>query len=227
MELTTAYAPFANGGWRVTPRLVRRIQTADGVVLWSNDNHRERVMDPRDAYQITSMLQSVVNYGTGNVVRDLGVEGLVAGKTGTTNGGTDVWFMGYTPTIVAGFWFGYDTPRPIGYNASGGRLAAPAWADFYTNGWDEPNPPDAWAPPAGMVPAVVDARTGYLATEWCPITQRDYFKPGTLPTTPCPVHSAPPEPEIDTTAIPDQIPQAVQKIGRGIGGFFKRIFKRP
>jgi 1A family penicillin-binding protein len=227
MELTTAYAPFANGGWRVTPRLVRRIQTADGVVLWSNDNHHERVMDPRDAYQITSMLQSVVNYGTGNVIRDLGVEGLVAGKTGTTNDGTNVWFIGYTPTVVAGFWFGYDTPRPIGYNASGGSLAAPAWADFYTNGWDEPNPPDAWAPPAGMVSAVIDARTGYLATEWCPITQRDYFKPGTLPTTPCPVHSAPPEPEIDTTAIPAQIPQAVEKIGRGIGGFFKRIFKRP
>ncbi|MEO8945453.1 MAG: PBP1A family penicillin-binding protein [Gemmatimonadaceae bacterium] len=227
LELTTAYAPFANGGWRVTPRLVRRIQTADGTMLWSDDNHRERVMDPRDAYQITSMLQSVVNYGTGNVVRDLGIEGLVAGKTGTTNDGTDVWFIGYTPTIVAGFWFGYDTPRPIGYNASGGRLAAPAWADFYTNGWDEPNPPDAWAPPDGMLPVVVDARTGYLATEWCPITERDYFKPGTLPTTPCPVHSAPPEPEIDTTAIQEKIPEAVQKIGRGIGGFFKRIFKRP
>jgi penicillin-binding protein 1A len=228
MELVTAYAPFANGGWRVTPRLVRRIQTADGTVLWSSETERARAMDPRDAYQITSMLQSVVNYGTGIVVRDLGVEGLVAGKTGTTNDGTDVWFMGYTPTIVAGFWFGYDTPRPISYNATGGTLAAPAWADFYTNGWDEPNPPDAWAPPPGMVPATIDARTGYLATEWCPITQRDYFKPGTLPMTPCPIHSGPPAPEIDTTATPiDQLPQAVEKIGRGIGGFFKRIFKRP
>ena len=227
MELTTAYAPFANGGWRVTPRLVRRIQTADGQLLWSDDNQRVRVMDPRDAYQITSMLQSVVNYGTGYVVRDLGITGLVAGKTGTTNDGTNVWFIGYTPTIVAGFWFGYDTPQPIGYNASGGRLAAPAWADFFSNGWDEPNPPDAWEPPPGMVPAVIDARTGYLATEWCPITEKDYFKPGTLPTTPCPVHSAPPEPEIDTTGIPSQIPAAVEKIGRGIGGFFKRIFKRP
>lgn len=228
MELATAYAPFSNGGWRVTPRLVRRIQTVDGVVLWSSDNQRVRVMDPRDAYQITSMLQSVVNYGTGNVVRDLGVAGLVAGKTGTTNDGTDVWFMGYTPTIVAGFWFGYDTPRPIGYNASGGRLAAPAWADFYTNGWDEPNPPHAWDPPAGMIPAVIDARTGYLATEWCPITQRDYFKPGTVPTTPCPVHSGPPAPLPDSTATPiDQVPQVVAKIGKGIGGFFKRIFKHP
>jgi hypothetical protein len=79
-----------------------------------------------------------------------------------------------------------------------------------------------------MVPATIDARTGYLATEWCPITQREYFKPGTLPTTPCPVHSAPPEPEFDTTASPiEQLPDAVEKIGKGIGGFFKRIFKHP
>ncbi|MDQ6738415.1 MAG: PBP1A family penicillin-binding protein [Gemmatimonadota bacterium] len=228
IELVTSYAPFANGGWRVTPRLVRRIQTADGTVLWSSDNQRVRVMDPRDAYQLTSMLQGVVNYGTGNVIRDLGVTGLVAGKTGTTNDGTDVWFMGYTPTLVAGFWFGYDTPRPIAYNASGGTLAAPAWADFYSNGWDDPDPPNAWQAPAGMVSAVIDARTGYLATEWCPVTMKAYYKPGTVPTTPCPVHSGPPEPVIDTTATPiQQVPQVVEKIGKGIGGFFKRIFKRP
>ena len=228
IELVTSYAPFANGGWRVTPRLVRRIQTADGTVLWSSDNQRLRVMDPRDAYQLTSMLQGVVNYGTGNVIRDLGVTGLVAGKTGTTNDGTDVWFMGYTPTLVAGFWFGYDTPRPIAYNASGGTLAAPAWADFYSNGWDDPDPPNAWQAPAGMVSAVIDARTGYLATEWCPVTLKEYYKPGTVPTTPCPVHAGPPEPVIDTTATPiQQVPQVVEKIGKGIGGFFKRIFKRP
>lgn len=228
MELVTAYAPFANGGWRVTPRLVRRIQTADGQVLWGSDNKRTRVMDPQDAYQITSMLQSVVNYGTGNVIRDLGVDGLVAGKTGTTNDGTDVWFMGYTPTLVAGFWFGYDTPRSLSYNASGGRLAAPAWADFYTNGWDEPDPPNAWQPPPGMTPAVIDARTGYLATVWCPIRQREYFKPGTEPTTPCPVHSGPPDLQLDSAFFAnDSTANVVEKIGKGIGGLFKKIFKRP
>jgi len=228
MELVTAYAPFANGGWRVTPRLVRRIQTADGQILWSSDNQRVRVMQPQDAYQLTSMLRAVVDYGTGNVIRDLGVDGPVAGKTGTTNDGTDVWFMGYTPTIVAGFWFGYDTPRSIGYNASGGRLAAPAWADFYLNGWDEPNPPGAWDPPAGMTPVIIDARTGYLATEWCPITQREYFKPGTEPTTPCPVHSGPPDIQLDSAFLPvEKVTGAVEKIGKGIGGLFKRIFKHP
>jgi penicillin-binding protein 1A len=221
MELVTAYAPFANGGYRVRPRLVRRFETSDGNILWSSDNQLTRVMDPRDAYQVTSMLQSVVNYGTGNVVRDLGVEGLVAGKTGTTNDGTDVWFMGYTPTVVAGFWFGYDTPKPLGYNASGGRLAAPAWADFYQNGWSEQNPPGAWTPPPGMVPVTIDARTGYLATEWCPRTQTDYYKPGTVPTQQCPVHSAPPVIEDTTT---QDIPNPVEAIGKGIGGLLHRIF---
>lgn len=229
MEIVRAYAPFANGGWRVTPRLARRIETVDGTILWSSDNQRVRVMEPADVYQLTSMLQSVVNYGTGSVVRDYGVEGLVAGKTGTTNDGTDVWFIGYTPTLVAGFWFGYDTPRPISSNASGGRLAAPAWADFYTNGWNEAAPAGAWQPPPGMTRVTIDARTGYLANEWCPVTQPDYYKPGTQPTDPCPVHGAPEPPPQDSVAPPlpvNQVPQVIKKIGKGIGGFFGRIFRR-
>ena len=220
MELVTSYAPFANGGWRVTPRLVRRLQTADGKILWSDDNHRVKVMDPRDAYQVTSMLRGVVDYGTGNVIRDYGVEGPVAGKTGTTNNGTDVWFVGYTPTVIAGFWFGYDTPRPISSDASGGRLAAPAWAEFYLNGWDDSVPPNAWKPPPGMVPVTIDARTGYLANTWCPITQTEYFKPGTAPTRPCPIHSTPP---VDSSA--DSLQNPIAQGVRGIGNFFKRVFK--
>ena len=189
IELVTAYAPFANGGFKVRPRLVRRIETSDGQVVWTSDNTPlERVMDPRDAYQVTSMLQSVVNYGTGRPVRDYGVKGLVAGKTGTTNNGTDVWFVGYTPTVIAAFWFGFDNPAPIAPNASGGVLASPAWAEWYTTSWRELPAPNAWAPPPGMSMRVVDAQTGFLATEYCPIRQQDYFKPGTEPTTPCPVH---------------------------------------
>ena len=189
IELVTAYAPFANGGFKVRPRLVRRIETSDAQVVWTSDNTPlERVMDPRDSYQVTSMLQSVVNYGTGRPVRDYGVKGLVAGKTGTTNNGTDVWFVGYTPTVIAAFWFGFDNPAPIAPNASGGVLASPAWAEWYTTSWREMPGPNAWAPPAGMSMRVIDAQTGYLANEYCPIRQQDYFKPGTEPTTPCPVH---------------------------------------
>ncbi|MEO8908840.1 MAG: PBP1A family penicillin-binding protein [Gemmatimonadaceae bacterium] len=189
MELVTAYAPFANGGYRVKPRLVRSIETADGTQIWSQEENRGTpVMTPQDAYQVTSMLQSVVDYGTGKAIRDYGVRGLVAGKTGTTNSGTDVWFVGYTPTIIAGFWFGFDTPAPISSDASGGRLAAPAWAEFYQGGWKETALPTAWNPPPGMSMRVIDPTTGYLATDWCPVRRNEYYKPGTEPTIECPFH---------------------------------------
>lgn len=225
IELVTGYAPFANGGFRVRPRLVRRIESSDGTVLWSSETEKPvQVMDPRDAYQLTSMLQSVVNYGTGRAVRDYGVRGLVAGKTGTTNSGTDVWFVGYTPTIVAGFWFGFDTPGSIGWGATGGGLAAPAWADFYTNGWRERAPADAWAPPPGMSMRVIDPTTGYLATEWCPVRKQEYYKPGTEPMVTCPVHG----PYMDEgPQSPDWADQRDwandfgKKIGKALGKIFK------
>jgi penicillin-binding protein 1A len=189
MELVTAYAPFANGGFRVKPRLVRSIETADGTQIWAQEEGKGTpVMTPQDAYQVTSMLQSVVDYGTGRPIRDYGVRGLVAGKTGTTNSGTDVWFVGYTPTIVAGFWFGFDTPASMGGDASGGRLAAPAWAEFYQGGWRETALPTAWNPPPGMSMRIIDPTTGYLATEWCPVRRNEYYKPGTEPTIECPNH---------------------------------------
>ena len=227
LELVTAYAPFANGGFRVKPRLVRSISTADETPIWQDEDIREgnhvAVMDPRDAYQVTSMLQSVIDYGTGKVVRDYGAKGLIAGKTGTTNSGTDVWFVGYTPTVVAGFWFGFDNPAPISGDASGGRLAAPAWAEFYINGWRESSPPTAWNPPPGMSMRIIDPTTGYLATEWCPAARNEYYKPGTEPTVQCPMHG-PDMGDEENPAWPDQREWSNdfgKKIGKAIGKIFK------
>ncbi|MFN2638136.1 MAG: penicillin-binding protein 1A [Gemmatimonadaceae bacterium] len=228
MELVTAYAPFANGGYRVLPRLVRSIESADHTQqLYSEEENRNGnhvlVMDPRDAYQVTSMLQSVVDYGTGKVVRDYGAKGLIAGKTGTTNSGTDVWFVGYTPTVVAGFWFGFDNPASISGDASGGRLAAPAWAEFYNSGWREYGSANAWAPPPGMSMRVIDPTTGYLATEWCPVRKQEYYKPGTEPTIPCPDHGPDMGDEQNPT-WPDQRDWSNdfgKKIGKALGKIFK------
>jgi 1A family penicillin-binding protein len=227
LELVTAYAPFANGGFRVRPRLVKSISTADETPIWQEEDIREGnhipVMTPQDAYQVTSMLQSVVDYGTGKVVRDYGAKGLIAGKTGTTNSGTDVWFVGYTPTVVAGFWFGFDNPAPISSDASGGRLAAPAWADFYINGWREYAPSTAWNPPPGMSMRMIDPTTGYLATEWCPATRNEYYKPGTEPTIQCPVHG----PDMGDEQNPEWPNQREwsndfgKKIGKALGKIFK------
>ncbi len=188
VELVAAYAPFANGGYRVEPVLVRRIESVNGKVLWAHEPTRTAVLDPRDAFQITSMLRSVVDEGTGTAVRAAGISAPVAGKTGTTNDGADVWFVGYTPTIAAGFWFGYDARRSISGNANGGRHAAPAWADFYRNGWTEDESSAGWRPPPGMTRELVDGETGLLAQEWCPITRDEWFKSGTEPTEYCEEH---------------------------------------
>src|ERR687886_332657 len=123
-------------------------------------------MDPRDAYELTSMLRAVVDFGTGRAVRDYGITAPVAGKTGTTNNGADVWFVGYTPTLVAAVWFGYDVPRPIAADASGGRLAAPAWAAFYKAGWAARERARGWPTPAGMVSRTIDSFNGLLANQW-------------------------------------------------------------
>ena len=188
IELVAAYAPFANGGYRVEPFLVRRIESVNGELLWSTQPVRSSVLDPRDAYQVTSMLRSVVDEGTGTAVRAAGIYGPVAGKTGTTNDGADVWFVGYTPTIAAGFWFGYDQRRSISGNANGGRHAAPAWADFYRSGWKEDGSSSGWAPPPGMTRELIDAETGLLAQEWCPVTRDEWFKAGSEPTEYCEEH---------------------------------------
>jgi penicillin-binding protein 1A len=225
LELVAAYAPFTNGGLRVHPRLVRRIESADGTVLWAAEVvPPDTVMDPRDAYQLTSMLRGVVDNGTARTVRDAGVRGPVAGKTGTTNNAADVWFVGYTPSLVAGVWFGYDTPKQIAPHASGGHLAAPAWADFYLSGWHEPaSSANGWTPPAGMTMRIIDPNTGMLANEWCPVKKREYFKPGTEPTETCNVHT---EPTFQEEEVPiDMGPQPQDPIKRGVDGIGKVLRK--
>lgn len=217
LELVAAYAPFANGGYRVTPRLVRRVTAADGSLLWSQETERQAVMDPVDAYQMTAMLRAAVDHGTGRALREWGVTGPVAGKTGTTNNGADVWFVGYTPTVVAGFWFGYDTPRQIAVNASGGGFAAPAWAEWEQQGWRERDD-DAWSPPAGMVSRVIDPTTGELAGERCPTTGREWFRAGLEPREPCRWHQAPFEPL-------DPFADEMAEVGRKVERAFKRIFR--
>jgi len=213
IELVTAYAPFANGGLRVRPRLVRRIERADGSVLWSEEPGTPvAVMDPRDAFQMTSMMRSVVDRGTGTAIRASGVTQSVAGKTGTTNNGADVWFVGYTKSLVAGFWFGYDTPHSISGDANGGRLAAPAWAEFYQQGWRDRSADTEWQPPAGMVPRMIDAETDMLAGEWCPLTQREWFKPGTEPTEICDEHYELPEAEPFVVGLGSKLGKALKKI---------------
>lgn len=150
-QMVSAYAMFANGGERVQPTLVDRVQDRYGRTVYKHDqricndcqiaslpagsapriiSNRERVMDPVTAYQLTSMMRGVVERGTARSAVNLPVP--TAGKTGTTNDEKDAWFVGFTSNIVAGCYIGYDQPRPMGRGAGGGRLCAPVFQRFMT-----------------------------------------------------------------------------------------------
>lgn len=189
-ELVAAYATFGNGGYKVRPTLITRVEDADGNVLWERDENRERVLDDGVAYLTLSLLQDVVDRGTGATVRSAGFYLPAAGKTGTTNDGKDAWFIGMTPDLVAGVWIGFDQPEPILPGASGGSLAAPAWADFMIHAYESRPAPSGWTPPATLVRVHVDTVSGHIATGRCPAedVRLEYFLPGTEPLDYCPLH---------------------------------------
>jgi penicillin-binding protein 1A len=202
LKMATAYSMFDNGGRRIKPTLIDRIQDRWGHTIYRHDerecrgcdadkwqgqvepvliDHRERVLDPLTAYQITSMLEGVVQRGTGTALKELGKP--VAGKTGTTNDEKDAWFIGYTPDLVAGVYIGYDKPRHLHLpsGATGGHLAAPVVRDFLKQATaGKPGVP--FLPPAGIKLVRIDARTGLRAG---PGTTGNVifeaFKPGTAP----------------------------------------------
>jgi penicillin-binding protein 1A len=200
MRMVTAYSMIDNGGWRVQPTLIDRIQDRYGHTIYRHDQRkcrgcsadswhgqpeptlieqREQVLDPMTAYQVTSLMEGVVQHGTGFALHDLGRP--IAGKTGTTNDSKDVWFLGFTPNIVCGVYLGYDKPRSLGHHATGGDLAAPIVKDFMKVALAG-KPPVPFRVPPGIKLIRVDAQTGARAG---PGTQGrvilEAFKPGTAP----------------------------------------------
>jgi len=202
LRMTTAYAMFDNGGRRIKPTLIDRIQDRYGHTVYKHDerecigcdarkwenqsepslvDRREQVLDPMTAYQITSMMEGVVQRGTaGGAGFQKEVGKPVAGKTGTTNDEKDAWFIGFTPDIVVGVYMGYDKPRHLGRGATGGHLSAPIVKDFMKVALaDKPSVP--FRVPPGIKLIRVDLKTGMRAG---PGTERailEAFKPGTAP----------------------------------------------
>src|SRR5262249_18943686 len=164
IELARAYIPLATGG------LARPVSAlaADG----REAEPPRQAISAAEAYLLTSALQGVIDSGTGAVVRNLGLSGPVAGKTGTTNEGRDAWFVGYTPSVVALVWVGFDDGRPLGL--SGASAAAPIWADFMKR-VTAAYPSGAFEPPPGVTTARIDATTGLRATEYCPVVATEVF----------------------------------------------------
>ena len=191
LEMIASYSVFATGGALVKPRLIRRVEDAQGHVIWESRAGKRWVMSPGVAFLTTSMMRDVVDRGTGSGVREaLPYAVPAAGKTGTTNEGADVWFIGATPDLVAGVWLGFDRPQAILANASGGGLAAPVWGRIAASYYQTHAPPAPWAAPEDLVVREVDRRSGALATPSCPPedVSTEYFLPGTEPVESCPWH---------------------------------------
>ncbi|MHB1862167.1 MAG: penicillin-binding protein 1A [Gemmatimonadaceae bacterium] len=192
IEMIAAYTTFATLGTRAAPFGITRVESADGKVLWTQGPQLTTILTPQEAWLMVDMMKDVVTKGSaaGSVGQYFTLP--AGGKTGTTNDGADVWFIGYTSDLVAGLWIGLDKPAKIKSNAQGGLLAAPAWTAFMTEVYRrKPAPPD-WPRPGGIVTREIDFTTNMLRTPYCPSSDvmSEVYLSGTEPTRPCTVHTA-------------------------------------
>lgn len=163
MQMASAYSIFANGGYRVMPYFIERIEDARGNVLMQSKPQRaegdaERVIDARNAFIMNSIMRDVVRSGTAARAMKLG-RGDLAGKTGTTNDFIDAWFCGFNSNLVAVAWMGFDTPKTLGRNETGGNTALPIWMG-YMGAVLKGTPELSLTPPAGVVAVRIDPDTG-------------------------------------------------------------------
>jgi len=184
IEIVAAYGAFATLGQVAEPQFFSRIEDRAGHTIWSSRGPMlTTALDSNVAFIVRDMMRDVVERGTGNAVRRLlPVRIPAAGKTGTTNDNTDVWFIGYTPELVAGVWLGFDTPESIAPGAVGGSLAAPIWARLMASVYGAREVAD-WVPPPSLISAELDRTTGAPADSTTPPERRytEYFLPGTEP----------------------------------------------
>lgn len=236
MRMVSAYSVLANGGKRITPSLIDRIQDRYGKTIFKHEQRlceecdaaawlaqdepeivdtRDQVLDPMTAYQITSMMEGVVRRGT--AAGKIKLDQPTAGKTGTTNDERDAWFVGYTPDLVAGVYIGFDTPRPMGRGSTGGGLAAPIFNDFMKAALKDARPVE-FRIPNGMKFIPINRKTGMEAFEGDKDVIMEAFKPGTGPADIFSVIG------MDDFATGDTIleisPQANRAVSSGTGGLY-------
>src|SRR5262245_37661586 len=234
LRMVSAYSMFANGGRRIKPTLIDRIQDRYGHTVFRHDqrecrgcaadkwekqaepklvDRREQVLEPMTEYQITEMMEGVVQRGTATVVREVGKP--VAGKTGTTNDEKDAWFVGFTPNLTVGCYVGYDKPRHLGRNATGGHIAAPIVKDFLKLALaDKPGVP--FTPPPGITRIRIDPKSGLRAGPGSSGVIMEAFKPGTGPPDSYSVIGStdPDRPPLSVT------PEADRAVRSGTGGLY-------
>jgi 1A family penicillin-binding protein len=216
LELTAAYTIFPAGGERAEPRGIVAVYDAAGTDVLDRPVERTRIISPEVAFQMTSMLRDVVERGTGSAARTLGVRGPIGGKTGTTDEYKDAWFVGFSSSIVAGVWVGFDQPASIGRDAYASRVAVPIWADFMKR-VARLRPAAEFAVPSTLR-AVELCSVSYLKpVEGCP-TYFEYFKDGDqIPSQLCPIHQG---------TFKQQATRAIQGFFRGLGSKIAGLFGR-
>ena len=199
LRLMTAYSMLVNGGKRIHPTYIDRVQDRNGHTIYRADNRpcdqcngvewsgqappelpdtREQIADERSAYQVVSLLEGVVQRGTGRIVSTVGKP--LAGKTGTTNDSNDTWFMGFSPDLAAGVYIGFDQPRSLGKHETGAMVSAPAFRDFMTAALKD-KPAIPFRIPPGIRLVRVNAKIGQLAKPGDRNVIYEAFKPGTEP----------------------------------------------
>ncbi len=215
LQLTAAYAVFPNGGFAVRPRPILTVLDADGREALRQDVDRRPVISDATAFQMVSMLQDVLDSGTGAAARSLGVRFPAGGKTGTTDDFKDAWFIGFSSNLVAGVWVGMDQPEPIGAAGFGARYALPIWADFMSHA-AAVRPPRQFRPPSSVTGVPLCRVSHLLPTELCP-TYTEYFKPNdAVPQDTCRIHRAP------SRNAAQVLGGILSGIGRRIGSIFGR-----
>ncbi len=199
MRMTMGYSEFVNGGKKISATLIDRIQNRDGTTIfrhdprtcegcdpsvWANQSEpllpdtRAQIIDPRTAYQIVSLLEGVVQRGTGVAVKAVGKP--VAGKTGTSNDAKDVWFIGFSPDLTCGVFVGFDNPRTLGHREQGATVAAPIFRDFMLGALAD-QPPTPFRVPPGIDFISIDMNSGALASADDPHAILEAFKAGQEP----------------------------------------------
>lgn len=184
LQITSAYAGLANGGVVIHPVALSNMVREGGETIWSPPLDRRQAASPQGTFLMTSLLKGVVDHGTGAKARVLGVHGPVAGKTGTTDGYRDAWFIGYTPDMAIGVWVGFDDERAL--KLTGAQAALPIWSEMALRLIPRDSPD--FETPVGVVQRKIDPKSGQLATSQCPEKRVEFFITGTEPTVYCEVH---------------------------------------
>jgi 1A family penicillin-binding protein len=215
LDLTGAFAMFPNGGFAVRPRGIVRVIDADGGTAYANPPHSERVISPQTAFQMVSMLEDVIARGTASAARTWGIRFAAGGKTGTTDDFKDAWFVGFSSSVVAGVWVGFDQPRTIGRDAYGSRYALPIWSDFMRRAAPR-RPPQPFDVPSGLRDEQLCSVSYLRPVEGCPV-YIEYFKENDdVPSRLCPEHRG---------TVKQRFKRAMEGVLSGLGRRIRGIFR--